>query len=53
MRYVTIGFWENSDGLFEPFTVQTEEGNRDSVTKVVMEMYPAVAVHINNTQKRW
>ena len=42
MRYVTIGFWENS-----------EEGNRDSVTKVVMEMYPAVAVHINNTQKRW
>lgn len=49
--FVSIGHWVNSDGLSEPFTIETEYDDKDSIEEVVKGIYPAVKVYIVKTEK--
>ena len=53
MMFVSIGHWVNSDGLSEPFTVETEYDDKDLIENVVKDTYPAATVYIVKTEKIW
>ena len=39
VMFISIGHWVNSDGLSEPFTVETEYDDKDLIEKIVKETY--------------